>query len=602
MQIYVNDPDFIKKIPSDPGVYRFYGDIENGEPLGQLLYVGKALDLSKRVKSYFQKSQTLSPRISLMVSKIQLIEITVTENEVSALILENNLIKNLKPKYNIIFRDDKSYPLIRLSNHSYPKIDSYRGRPNGRDSYFGPYPNSYAVRQNIDMIGKIFKLRTCTDSVFANRTRPCILFEIHRCTAPCVNFVSETDYHSQQVVPAIDFLSGKFTKVIENLTTEMYDFANNMEFEQAATVRDKLGIIKHISANQIINNYNEPLSADLILCETRANKVFIYLIILRNGLYIGDKHFILDNIDNDTPAIVEVFLENYYIDDRNTKQIFTEFLLATEFKDLFFKAFKIKIESSRNNQVQKLYHMVINLNKITEQHSHNFEISCTKLANLLGISSINRIECFDISHNHGENTVASLVVYENGIIDHAKYRRYNLDLDQNGQAINGNDILAMETVLRRRLSSTEMPLPELILVDGGKLQLETLKMVLIDIGLYDKIRGVGLFKGSKRDPLLDRLILENGQTINYEYSVFALLQALRDEAHRFAITGHRKRQIKKMTASVLSEIPNLGVQKKRALLAHFGSVKAIAAAKIEELQKVNGIGNVLANDIYSFFH
>lgn len=602
MQLLVNSLDFIKKIPHEPGVYRFYNEPSNDSTTPEILYVGKALDLYKRVKSYFQKSQVLSPRISLMVSKIHSIEITVTENEVSALILENNLIKNLKPKYNIIFRDDKSYPLIRLSNHDYPKLDIFRGKPNGKDSYFGPYPNGYAVRQNLDMIGRIFKLRTCTDSVFANRVRPCILYEINRCTAPCVKLVSEENYQIQ-VSQAVDFLNGKFSRVIDSLTTQMHDFADKMEFEQAAVIRDRLGVIKHISASQIINNYNEPLSSDLILCEAKGNKVYVYLIILRNGLYIGDKHFILDNADNDTTAVTQVFLENYYLEDRSTKQIYTEIDLSNEFKDLFFKAFAIKISYTRNKQVQKIYQMgLINLNKITEQSSKNYEICSEKLATLLGLESINRIECIDISHNHGENTVGSLVVYSDGIIDNSKYRRYNLNVDYSGKPINGNDLLAMETVLRRRLASTEMPLPQVILIDGGKLQLETLKMVLNDTALYDKIRGVGLYKGERRNPLFDRLLLEDGQIINYDVSIFVLLQHLRDEAHRFAITGHRKKQVKKMTTSVLSDIPNLGVQKKRALLVHFGSVKAIAEAKIEELKQVNGIGDAIANQVYSFFH
>ncbi len=602
MQILVSVPDFIKNIPHEPGVYRFYKESSDTSSLGELLYVGKALDVYKRVKSYFQKSQALSPRISLMVSKIHTIEITVTENEVSALILENNLIKNLKPKYNIIFRDDKSYPLLRLSNHTYPKLDSYRGKPNGKDSYFGPYPNGTAIRQNLDMIGRIFKLRTCTDSAFKNRVRPCVLYEIQRCTAPCVNLVSEVDYHNQ-VTQTIDFLNGKFAKVIDNLTKQMYDFAEKMEFEQAAIVRDRLGVIKHINANQIINNYNEPISADLVLCENSVNKVFIYLIILRNGLYIGDKHFVLDNIDNDIANIFEIFLESYYLEDRSTKQIYCEFNVSEEFKYLFHKAIGITITSTKSNQVQQLYQMgYVNLNRIIEQSSKGLEGNADKIAALLGMKSLKRIECIDISHNHGENTVGGLVVYSNGIIDHSKYRKYNLSQDYNKMAINGNDLIAMETVLRRRLSNTEMPLPELILIDGGKLQLETLKMVLIDMNLCDKIRCLGIYKGEHRNPLFDRLLLEDGRVISYDASIFGLLQSLRDEAHRFAITGHRKRQIKKMTISVLSEIPNLGVHKKRALLAHFGSAKAIAEAKIDELKQVNGIGDILANQIYSFFH
>ena len=408
-----------------------------------------------------------------------------------------------------------------------------------------------------------------------------------------------------QVELAMDFLNGKFSRVIENLTSQMYAYSELMEFEKAAVIRDKLGLIKHISASQIINNYNQPVSADLLFCAPSANKVFIYLIILRNGLYIGDKHFILDDIENSAEAVFEVFLESYYLEKQNTYDIYTTFKLSQEFIDLFFQAFHIKISNSRNKQVAKLYQMgQVNLNKIIEQYQspENLSIAAAKLAELIGIPSISRMECIDVSHNHGENTVASLVVYENGIIDHSKYRKYNLTEDIQGKPINGNDLLATETVLRRRLSNTELQLPDVILADGGRLQLETLKMILIAMGLYDKIRLVALFKGERRDPVFDRLLLEDGRVINYTKGLFELLQGMRDEAHRFAITGHRKKQIKKMTASQLADIPNLGVKKKRALLAHFGSVKNVADAGISELQQVNGIGAVLANQIYTFFH
>lgn len=604
MEVLTNFPDFIKEIPHSPGVYRFYSAATNTDTEGELLYVGKALNLFKRVKSYFQKTSTLSPRISLMVNKIARIEVTVTENEVSALILENNLIKSLKPKYNIIFRDDKSYPLIRLSKHTYPKLDSYRGRPNSKDRFFGPYPNGTAVKQNLDMIGRIFKLRTCTDSALENRVRPCILYEIKRCTAPCVNFVTKDEYASQ-VSMAVDFLNGRFAEVIDALTMQMHQLSDELEFEKAAIIRDRLGMIKHISATQIINNYKEPISADIVFCENIANKVFIYLIILRNGLYTGDKHFVLDDVEGSTIATLEVFLENYYIESQNTKQVFTKVKLSEEFKQLFFDAFAIKIGHGHNKQVEKLYEMgQVNINKIIEQYEapKELDISAKKLAQILGLPEIKRIECIDISHNHGENTVASLVVYENGIIDHSKYRRYNLNEDLSGNPINGNDLLAMETVLKRRLSNIEQGLPDVILADGGKLQLETIKMILNSVAEYGKIRVVALFKGERRDPGLDRLLLEDGRVLNYEPELFRLLQGLRDEAHRFAITGHRKKQIKKMTTSQLGEIPNLGAKKKRALIAHFGSVKNVAEAGISELQKVNGIGRVLANQIYAFFH
>ncbi|MDQ5920051.1 MAG: excinuclease subunit [Pseudomonadota bacterium] len=631
MNILVSDPNFIKVIPKLPGVYRFYairevkncGDKQDEYGDYELLYVGKALNLYNRVKSYFQKSNNLSPRISLMVAKVHSIEITVTENEVSALILENNLIKSLKPKYNIIFRDDKSYPLIRLSKHEFPRLDSFRKKMdagNLSDNLFGPYPNSFAVKQNLDLIGKLFKLRNCTDAVFSSRTRPCIMYEIKRCSAPCVHLVSKADY-AVQVALAIDFLKGKYASVLDSLTAQMYQLSDHMEFEKAAVVRDRLNQIKHISSSQIINSYNQPMSADLIICRGDEAKVFIYLIILRNGLYVGDKSFILDNLDDDVSQVVEAFLENYYLGSThnaiseaantsynyNAQGIFTKFSLRDEFKQLFFKACNIKISQGRYKQIKKLYQMgEVNLRNIINQYQgmHYFNNAAGYLANLLNLNEIKRIECIDVSHHQGDNTVASIVVYENGVIDHSKYRRYNLATDLSGRPVGGNDLLAMQTVLERRLQNKELKLPDVILVDGGQLQLDILKNILKNAKLYDRMRGLAIFKGERRDPTLDRVLVDNGDVLGYANHplLFRLLQGLRDEAHRFAITGHRKRQVKKMSQSQLDDIPNLGIKKKKALLAHFGSVKSIMNAGVADLQNVVGIGSVLAEHIYRYFH
>ena len=606
MEILTTTPGFINSLPKLPGVYRFFTKASQENAAGELLYVGKALNLYSRVKSYFQKSTLLSPRISLMISKIHRIEITITDSEVSALILESNLIKSLKPKYNIIFRDDKSYPFIRLTNHQFPKLDSFRGKPNSRDICFGPYPSAFAVKENLDTLSRLFKLRTCVDSVFNNRSRPCMLYQIKRCSAPCVNLVSKADYN-QQVASAIDFLQGKYAKIIADLTAEMYALSDNMEFEQAAKIRDKLAMLKQISEAQIINNYQKPFNADLIFGEKHSSTVFIYLIILRNGLYIGDKHFTLNNIDNPLVEVIEAFLENYYLETQHVHNIFTSVELSAEFKRLFSQASGIEVQYKVNQQIEHLHQLgMVNLHKIVEQQEQvkTLENAAGRLAQLLGMPPIKRIECIDISHNHGENTIGSLVVYENGIIDHSKYRRYNLDKDYEGAAIKGNDLLAMETLLKRRLVSKELNVPEVIVVDGGPLQLKTLKNMLVTMGLCDKIRGIAIYKGEGRKAQNDSILLDNGDTLECQNDgqLFGLLQSLRDEAHRFAITGHRKKQIKKMTRSNLNEIPNLGVKKQRALIAYFGSVKGIAVASISELQKVAGVGEKLAGQIYLHFH
>ena len=592
MKIQINVPNFLSQLPKLPGVYRFYDEYNT------LLYIGKAINLKNRVSSYFQKQQNTSPRISIMVQKINWIEITITENETSALILENNLIKELKPKYNIIFRDDKTYPLIRITNHKFPKIDYYRGKTTKSSKYFGPYPNATATKQAIDTIQKIFKLRTCSDNFFASRIRPCILYQIKRCTAPCVGFVDGKQY-SEQIKLSIDFLNGKYNQLLHNLTNKMNHYAQEHEFELAASIRDEIIIIKQIQASQIITNHDKPLNADLITYEVVANELYIYLIIVRNGMYIGDNHFVIAILENDYQYSLEVFLENHYISTKNTQTIIIDTTLDNDFMKFFANALSINIDTRITNSTSKLFAMAkVNLKKIIENSYKHFADAINTLSELLLISTVKRIECIDVSHNQGDNTVASIVVFDNEIIDNSQYKKYNLPPD-----VHGNDLLAMELVWERRLSSN-IELPDVILVDGGQLQLDRLKNILSRHELYGKIKVVGIFKGERRNPIFDQLILDDGRIVAYREAInlFRLLQELRDEAHRFAITGHRKKQIKKMTNSVLAEIPNIGTIKKRALLLRFGSVKAIADASIDDLREAVGIGQFLANKIYEYFH
>jgi excinuclease ABC subunit C len=603
MEIKVSQNNFLLTIPKLPGVYRFYAATPDNK---ELLYVGKAINLYNRVKSYFQKSNKLSPRICLMVAKIDSIEITITHDDAAALILENNLIKSLKPKYNIIFRDDKSYPLIRITKHQFPRLESYRGKPNNQDTFFGPYPNITAVKESLDLINKIFKLRTCTDVVFNNRERPCILYEIKRCSAPCVNYITPTEYN-HHIDLASDYLNGKYTRIIEDLTTTMYHLADQMDFEQAAKIRDKLALIKQVRDSQIINDYNKPVNSDLIFCQSINEKTFIYLIIVRNGVYIGDKHYILNNNGNSLDEILQIFIENNYLNSKLKTQIYSAYKFNHEFLKVFTQITQIPIINKFPSSMQSLYKMgQINLNKIIEQNAqvYNQEQAAVELAQLLNLPSIKRIECIDISHNHGENTVGSLVVYENNMIDHSKYRLYNLNQDSEGNLINGNDLLAMATLLRRRFNNSQINIPEIIVIDGGKIQLETVKNILVEAGLYGKIIGLAIVKGDKRLASNDRLLLSDGRIMHYENNnlAFKLIQALRDEAHRFAITGHRKKQVKKMSYSSIDEIPNIGAKKKRDLIAYFGSVNNIATASVKELTNVSGVGEKLAKQIYSYFH
>ena len=588
------DKSFLQQIPHSPGVYRYY----NADEL--LLYVGKALDLHKRVKSYFQKKIDLSPRIGLMVSKIHSIELTVTENETSALLLESNLIKSLKPKYNIIFRDDKSYPYIKISTHQYPLIEYFRGKPQARDTLFGPYPNPYVVRENLDLLQRLFKLRTCTDGSFANRSRPCMLYQVNLCCAPCVAKVSPAQY-AEYVKYAKDFLRGNFSDLVAKLSQQMYQFAEQLEFEQASSLRDKIGLIRELQHKQIVSDSNLPINSDILLTREYNQQLFIYLIIIRNGLYVGDKHFAQRLVDS-KELILEAFLESYYRSEQLTRLIYLDQALNSDFNEYFYKIYGLKLVYGFKGRLAELALMGRkNLEKVIENsHLDNIYIdACSKLATLLQVERVNRIECYDTSHNHGSSAVAAMTVYANGKIDHSLYRKFNLS-----DSINGDDLLALETVLKRRLANKELPVPEVILVDGGKTQLAISKKLIDELGFCDKIKLIAIFKGEQRKAEFDKVIIDTTTELTFldEPLLFKLLQTLRDEAHRFAITGHRKKQQQRMQTSQLEDIAGIGASKRKALIAFFGSATAVANAGIEQLQQVDGVGVELANSIYKHFH
>lgn len=595
MRVLVNSDNlFLQEVPHAPGVYRYYALDES------LLYVGKAINLHKRVKSYFQKRLDLSPRIGLMVSKIHSIELTITENETSALLLESNLIKSLKPKYNIIFRDDKSYPYIKISQHQYPLIEYFRGKAHAQDSLFGPYPNPYAVRENLDLLQRLFKLRTCTDSSFANRSRPCMLYQVNLCCAPCVGKVSPLEY-AEYVKYAKDFLQGDFSDLVTKLSKQMYLFAEELEFEQASNLRDKIGLIRELQNKQIVSDSDIPINADIILTREFNQQLFIYLIIVRNGLYVGDKHFSQRLVDT-KELIVEAFLESYYCSEQLTKVVYLDQSLSAEFIGYFSQMYNLRIMHGFKSRIAELAVMGYkNLERVIENSNLDdiYVNACTKLASLLQLEQVNRIECYDTSHNHGSSAVASMTVYANDKIDHSLYRKFNLS-----DAINGDDLLALETVLRRRLANKELPIPEVILVDGGKTQLAVSKKLIYDLGFCDKIKIIAIFKGEQRKAEFDKIIIAPTLELSFQDDpmLFRLLQALRDEAHRFAITGHRKKQIQRMQTSKLEDILGIGASKRKALIAFFGSVAAVANASIEQLQQVDGVGSELANSIYKYFH
>lgn len=585
---------FLKELPDSPGVYRYYDD------RGNLLYVGKAISLKKRVKSYFQKNATLSPRIYLMVSKIAEIEITVTENETSALLLESNLIKTLKPKYNIIFRDDKSYPSLKISRHQYPRIEYFRGKSVNDGILFGPYPNATAVRESLDFLQRLFKLRTCNDGSFANRSRACMLYQVNLCSAPCINKISYEEYQ-EQIGAAQDFLNGNYVHLIERLAQKMYQSAEDLEFEQAGILRDQINMLKQLQNRQIISDSNTPLNCDIVLFRESDGWFFVYVILVRNGLYVGDKHF-SHRLEEDFTLLCETFWESFYSENRLSQLVFTTHLPNDKLRELLLVSFKLSLRQVTSGRIRELMQMgENNLAKIIEksQVDHIYQIACNKLVQFLQLSSIERVECYDTSHLQGQNAVASMVVYAGGKINHSLYRRYNLPV-----TINGNDLAALEYTLRRRLGNQELAFPEVILIDGGELQLKCAKNLLAELGLCDKIKPIAIFKGENRDPQLDRVILSDTCLLEFreEPQIFRFLQALRDEAHRFAITGHRKKQASQMGRSRLEDIPGIGANRRKMLIAFLGSAEAIANASVEELQQVKGVGLSQALKIYNYFH
>lgn len=590
MKIELTDIEWKNKLPDECGVYRYY-NIDN-----ELLYVGKAINLKKRVLSYFKKSQTLSPRIAHMVSKISYIEITITDNETSALLLENNLIKNQFPRYNILFVDDKSYPYIKIRKHDYPVLEYFRGKINSKDDFYGPYPNSFAVKQVIELLQKLFLLRTCSNNEFNNRSRPCMLYQIKRCSAPCVDYIIGNDYQAN-ITNARKFLRGEYSALIKDLTNKMHELSDEMQFEKAAVIRDQITSINDLNDKQIISTNEFATSYDLILTKQIGTKIYFYVIHVSNGLYVGDNNYCVRNVVDFNDA-VECFIETNYL-DAIVPNIFIDYEFCELFTNYAKDVLNIKIVMLARKHSQLVEMGLNNLQKIidSDNSSNVYDEAIVELKKLLSIDSINRIECYDISHHGGAETVGAMTVYQNGIINSSLYRRYNL------QDTNGDDLKALSIVLQRRLVNSELPIPEIMLIDGGLGQLNMAKKIIKEQGFCDKIATIAIFKGDKRKELNDSVIIDETKIIRYQdnQTIFKLLQPLRDEAHRFSITAHRNKKIKSMTKTKLSEIPGVGAKRRKLLLAYFGDVNSIAKAEINELMKVDGIGLDLATSIAKFF-
>ena len=610
--------DQVRTLPERPGVYRFLAED------GQVLYVGKARNLKSRVSSYFAKTLS-SPRIALMVSKVASLMVTPTPSESEALLLENHLIKELAPKYNILFRDDKSYPYIRLTRENWPMIGLHRGSLSNNADYFGPYPNAYSVREAVHLLQKIFRLRTCESSVFNNRTRPCLLYQIKRCSGPCADRISAADY-AEDVKAATMFLQGRHQEITQRLTALMEHASEQMAFEQAAIFRDQIQALHHAQDTQIMDSHQAE-DVDIIVAVEQGGSLCVNLAMVRGGRHLGDRaHFPQAANQLDQASLSEVlsaFIESHYAMhpppgkvlinvavDESAAETLAGIIGRPLPMDLpHFTQHKSWVELAVNNALLALTQrrrMQTLQGKRQESLLNALQAAGTPLEKL------NRIECFDISHTQGEAAVASCVVWthegkgqagEGGAMRRSEYRRFNIT-----DITPGDDYAAIHQAVYRRYKikesqtdeAVEALQPDLILIDGGRGQVAKAAEALAEIGRSD-IPLVGVAKGLGRKPGLESLIFADDRQplhLNPDDPGLHLVQEIRDEAHRFALTGHRGRRQKARIASRLDDIPGIGPKRRKALMTCFGSISDIKVASIDAIANVPGMSPELAQRVH----
>jgi excinuclease ABC subunit C len=576
----------------------------------KVIYVGKARDLKKRVSSYFHRSHD-SLKTAAMMELMANVEVTVTNTEAEALILEYNLIKQHKPRFNVILRDDKSYPYIYVSTkHRYPRLQFHRGPRKGKGRYFGPYPSTSAVRQTLNELQKIFLVRQCQDSFFGNRTRPCLQYQIKRCTAPCVGLIGQEPY-AKDVSAAIDFLDGKNRSVIDTFVKRMEQASAEQDYEQAARFRDQIARLKEVEARQLVSR-SARKDLDILGFASNAAMHCVTVLFIRNGAVVGSRdHFPKLVGETDQQNILNGFVAQYYLGRDAPAEIILDRaiedapLLEAELSERMGRRIAIKhrvrgdrarwLQMARTNAEQGLNLQVASNATIRRQFA--------ALAEALQMEEPpERLECFDVSHTSGEATVASCVVFNAAGPLKSDYRRFNLSPDSAG-----DDYAAMAEALRRRYTRVkkgEVPMPDVLFVDGGKGQLAQAMEVLGELEL-DWLKVVGVAKGRARKPGAERLFLPGDKTaiaVPPDSPALLLIQQIRDEAHRFAITGHRQRRAKARTTSRLEQIPGLGPKKRRELLRQFGGLQGVIGAGVDDLSKVHGISRSLAESIYNDLH
>ena len=610
----------VAALPALPGVYRYF------DAQDQLLYVGKAISLKKRVASYFQKEHG-GTRIGHMVSKIVRLETTVVRSEAEALLLENNLIKTLKPKYNILFRDDKSYPYLKItrsdarkpaqaSGHpaaaNVSRVVYYRGAVDKRHDYFGPYPSVWAVREAIQLLQKVFRLRTCEDTVFNNRTRPCLLFQIKRCSGPCVGQISTDDYQ-RDVDSAMRLLRGQTQEVMAAIEQRMMAHAERLEFEQAAELRNQISALSKVLHQQAVDTVGDQ-DVDILAVKVQGGKACVNLAMVRGGRHLGDRPYFPVHVDQDEPAdVLEAFLSQHYLDVPVPTTLITSHAVDKDLVQALTDQTGVRINAIHQPREQRRVWL--------EMAQQNADIQLTRLLAEEGSQQARtralvealdlvvddmeqlRVECFDISHTSGESTQASCVVYHHHKMQSSEYRRYNIE-----GITPGDDYAAMRQVLVRRYSKLaeavqagEGKLPDLVLIDGGKGQVGIAREVFESLGL-DLSRIVGVEKGEGRKVGLEELVFADGRDKVYlgrDSAALMLVAQIRDEAHRFAITGMRAARAKvRVGGSKLEDIPGIGPKKRAKLLQRFGGARGVADASVQDLCSVEGISLDLAQTIY----
>ncbi len=622
----------VAALPGLPGVYRYF------DAQGAVLYVGKARDLKKRVSSYFQKTHG-GTRIGHMITKIVRLETTVVRSEAEALLLENNLIKTLNPRYNILFRDDKSYPYLKLVSHTFPRMAYYRGAVDKRHRYFGPYPSAWAVKESIQLLQKVFKLRTCEDTVFNNRARPCLLYQIKRCSAPCVKYIAPEDY-ARDVSNAERFLNGEQQEVMQALEAQMMAHAEALHFEQAAEIRDQLGALSRVLHQQAVedNTGVSTKDADILAVKVQGGRACVNLAMVRGGRHLGDRPYFPKHVDDATTLtaeaaeeregvgsaevqVLEAFIAQHYLDDKVPPLLVLSHAVDKALIDALslHSGIRITAQHQPRDARRAWLDMCITGAQIklaqllAEEGSQQARTRALVDALQLEAEDLDafRIECFDISHTAGEATQASCVVFENHRMQNAQYRRYNIE-----GITGGDDYAAMRQVLTRRygklvaaVSDPEAKpgtrLPDLVLVDGGRGQVSMAREVFEELGIDLSII-VGVEKGEGRKVGLEELVFADGRDkvwLGKDSAALMLVAQIRDEAHRFAITGMRARRASVRTGgSRLEDIPGVGPKKRAKLLQRFGGVRGVAGASVEDLLRVDGISRELAEEIYRVLH